>query len=91
MVDVVEGLGADVALTDAVILLDKARERVADFVDQEIRAGRMKMIQEITCPDCKGSGDGEADERCYTCHGSGKVIIDKAMSAASHSQPTEQQ
>lgn len=29
----VESLGADVRLTDAVILLQQARERVADFVD----------------------------------------------------------
>jgi hypothetical protein len=30
----VERMGADVALTDAVILLGKARDRVADFVDR---------------------------------------------------------
>lgn len=30
---VVEEMGADVRLTDAVILLDKAKNRVADFVD----------------------------------------------------------
>jgi hypothetical protein len=33
-VDLVEQLGADVALTDAVILLGKARERVADYIDE---------------------------------------------------------
>ena len=32
-VEVVERMGADVRLTDAVILLGKARDRVADFVD----------------------------------------------------------
>lgn len=32
-VDVVEGMGADVRLTNAVVLLGKARDAVADFVD----------------------------------------------------------
>lgn len=31
--DAVEALPADVRLTDAVVLLAKARDRVADFVD----------------------------------------------------------
>lgn len=32
-VDAVEKMGADVRLTEAVILLGKAKDRVADFVD----------------------------------------------------------
>jgi hypothetical protein len=32
-VGVVEGMGCDPRLTDAVILLGKARDKVADFVD----------------------------------------------------------
>lgn len=38
-VEAVEEAGADIALTDAVILLGKAQERVADYVDARIRAG----------------------------------------------------
>jgi hypothetical protein len=34
-VNVVEGLGADVLLTDAVILLDQARSKVAEWYDRE--------------------------------------------------------
>jgi hypothetical protein len=37
-VDAVEALPADVRLTDAVVLLSQARERVADFVDNVPRA-----------------------------------------------------
>ncbi len=33
-VDEVEKIGADVRLTNAIILLDQARELVADFVDE---------------------------------------------------------
>jgi hypothetical protein len=32
-VDAIEAMGADVRLTDAVILLSQARDKVADFVD----------------------------------------------------------
>ena len=32
-VDVVEGMGCDTRLTDAVILLSQARAKVADFID----------------------------------------------------------
>lgn len=32
-IDAVEAMAADVRLTDAVVLLGRARERVADFVD----------------------------------------------------------
>ena len=32
-IDMVEALGADPRLTEAVILLDQARDKVADFVD----------------------------------------------------------
>jgi hypothetical protein len=35
-VDEVEKIGADVRLTEAVILLDKARELVADFIDEQL-------------------------------------------------------
>lgn len=34
-VDEVEKIGADVRLTEAVNLLDKARELVADFIDEQ--------------------------------------------------------
>lgn len=33
-VEKVEKMGADVKLTEAVVLLDKARELVADYIDQ---------------------------------------------------------
>lgn len=33
-VDVVEGMGCDVRLTDAIVLLSQARDKVADFVDK---------------------------------------------------------
>jgi hypothetical protein len=35
-VDEVEKIGADVRLTEAVILLDKARELVDDFIDEQL-------------------------------------------------------
>jgi hypothetical protein len=34
-IDAVEVVGADVLLTDAVILLQQAREKVADYVDKQ--------------------------------------------------------
>jgi len=36
-VDAVEKAGADVLLTDAVILLGQAREKVADFIDKRLK------------------------------------------------------
>lgn len=33
----VENLGADVRLTDAVVLLQQARERLADYFDEQIQ------------------------------------------------------
>ena len=37
-IETTEGLAADVRLTDAVVLLAQAREKVADFVDDQLRA-----------------------------------------------------
>jgi hypothetical protein len=34
-VEAVESMGADVLLTDAIILLQQAKDKVADFVEQE--------------------------------------------------------
>lgn len=36
-IDLVEKMGADVKLTEAVIALDKARELVADFIDSKTK------------------------------------------------------
>jgi hypothetical protein len=58
-VNVVEGMGADVRLTDAVILLGKAREAVADFVDALgtdakglcVACGRQPSSHRFDCPN----------------------------------------
>lgn len=41
-VDAVEKLPADTRLTEAVILLDQAREKVADYIDEQIQGTSLK-------------------------------------------------
>jgi hypothetical protein len=41
LMGMVEGMGAHPALTDAVVLLDKARARLADYIDEQ-KAGATK-------------------------------------------------
>jgi len=41
----VEKLGADERLTDAIILLDKAKNKVADFIDG-VETPKIKVVQE---------------------------------------------
>jgi hypothetical protein len=38
----VEALGADVRLTDAVVLLQQAREKLADYFDEQIQNTSLK-------------------------------------------------
>ena len=37
-VDAIEEMGADILLTDAVILLQQAQSKVADYIDRELDA-----------------------------------------------------
>jgi hypothetical protein len=41
-VQAVEAVGADVRLTDAVVLLQQAREKLADYFDEEISTKVLK-------------------------------------------------
>jgi hypothetical protein len=72
-VDAVEVMGADVRLTDAVVLLAKARERVADFVDGVPAAEGPRAPSDTTeaaeCPTCGAPAT-------YTPPGSNHVVGD---------------
>lgn len=46
-IGVVEDAGCDRLLTEAVILLDAAKDKVADFVDQEIEASRATSVKVV--------------------------------------------
>lgn len=66
----VEIAGCDILLTDAVILLDQAREKVADFV-------------ELPCPACEGTGCTEHGFRdCASCGGTGTKAALSGVPAA---------
>ena len=41
-VNAVENVGADVRLTDAVVLLQQAREKLADYFDEQIQNTSLK-------------------------------------------------
>lgn len=58
-VRVVEEMGADPRLTDAVVLLDAARTRVADYVD-EVEGFRTTPQQHLTSPSPPGVAEYEA-------------------------------
>jgi hypothetical protein len=48
---VVESLGSDVLLTDAVVLLGDAQKKVAEYIDRQIQWDDCD-IAHATCPDC---------------------------------------
>lgn len=60
-VDAVEAMGADVRLTDAVILLGKARDRVADFVDGVEPTKVLRREHELRRLQPPGSPDAMRD------------------------------
>ena len=49
-------MGADIKLTEAVILLQKARDLVADFIDsKQIKMERLKIVGDMLVKDPNGS------------------------------------
>ena len=87
-VDEVERAGADLRLTDAVVLLGEAREAVADFVDGierrrlVTRGDGLEWIEtpdarkETRCTACDGAGsfpDSPIWRVCEPCEGTGVV------------------
>lgn len=68
----VENLGAHPLLTDVVVLLGQARDKLADWVDLQ---SAQQGVQSDVCPSCNGSGvRGEIglSYSCVRCDGTGK-------------------
>jgi len=87
-IQVVEAAGAHPLLTDAVILLDKAREKVADFVDDvaptaEEEVGQTRQSTISAAPPSAARSDGAAT-KCPTCGGDGVKFDANCPAAWAH-------
>lgn len=71
MVGRIERLGADPLLTDCVVLLAAAKDKLGDWVDAQLQK------PDTTCPRCYGVGHYYTQlfdkMHCGLCNGTGKI------------------